>query len=114
LKAVLDVGNDRVDLDWTDAGSGSLGIDAIKGKDRVDNALKVRFRNETAVIDPTIVSSSSNNDPTGYATQRKVSWYGGYIPPVMPPNERCHGMADTSGCSTTVVRRSAIGPASTG
>ena len=75
----LNIGGDGLALDWSDAGIGDLEIAEVKTEQGNDPYFKVRFSERMAVIDPTTVTSSTNADPTGYSSQRKLAWYGGYF-----------------------------------
>jgi hypothetical protein len=79
LKAELPLGQEQLKVDWTDAKAGSLDLVTMAAPDGgTVYALQVSFPRGQAVIDPTIVGSSSDPNPTTASYQRKTFMYNGY------------------------------------
>ncbi len=66
-------------LNWSDAKAGSLAVvNHSSVSEDASYALEVSFPWNEAVIDPTVIASSSAQTPTGLSFQRTVFSYGGY------------------------------------
>lgn len=66
-------------LDWTDAKVGTASAVEEDSFGKVRQTLKVAFTEGTAVIDPTIIGTSTDPYPTGMNNQRKMFMYDGYF-----------------------------------
>ncbi|MBI0584748.1 MAG: hypothetical protein ISF22_11075 [Methanomassiliicoccus sp.] len=78
LSAPLRLGSNNFVVDWSDAKSGQLSVSSVadsKGAERA--TLTVAFDDGAAVIDPTIICTSTDPYPTGMNNQRKLFKYDG-------------------------------------
>lgn len=75
----MSVNNERMLIDWSDAGSGELKVSSsVDGKSGQRERIEVTFDQGVATIDPTFVCTVTNSDPTGVCSQRKTYWNDGY------------------------------------
>jgi RHS repeat-associated protein len=73
------VENDHFAVDWKDAGYGALKVTDIADRDgSIRPGMTVDFSVGTAIIDPTIICTSTATYPTGMNCQRKTFSCGGY------------------------------------
>ena len=82
LSITLNVGSEKLTIDWNDAAEGDLSVarhdarsEGTPEKER--RSLVISFREGEEVIDPTVVGDVPNVNATGFACQRKMFWYDG-------------------------------------
>lgn len=80
LSITLNVGPEKLTIDWNDAAEGDLSVarhdarsEGTPEKER--RSLVISFREGEEVIDPAIVGETASAEATGFTCQRKVFWY---------------------------------------
>ena len=72
------VNSDTFELNWSDAKLGALNVIQQASVVSPEYGLKVTFPQKASAIDPTIVATSTDSNPTNMSSQRKLTYYGGY------------------------------------
>lgn len=82
LSITLNVGSEKLTIDWNDAAEGDLSVarhdarsEGTPEKER--RSLVISFREGEEVIDPIVVGPTTSAEATGFACQRKMFWYDG-------------------------------------
>ena len=74
----MSVNSDSFELNWSGAKSGVLNVIQQASAVSPQYGMKVTFPQKVAAIDPTIVATSTDSNPTNMSSQRKLTYYDGY------------------------------------